>query len=86
MKIDSIITHIISLVTLFAVYHKYIFSLIEKRGENLKNELDKKLNREDWEHEKELFLKLYSDSNKNVIDSLRRIEKRITRIEDKLMN
>lgn len=86
MKISDVITHIISLVTLLGVYHKYMFSLLEKRSENLRKELDKKLDKDDWEHEKELFLKLHSDSTKNVIDGIRRIEKRISRIEDRLMN
>lgn len=40
---------------------------------------------EEWEREKELFLKLQSNNTKSLVEALERIDKRIGRIEEKLM-
>lgn len=74
MEIDNILKITLSLIALGVGYHKYMLSLLEK-----------KIDKEVWEREKNLFLRLQSESGKALNDSLCRIENRIARIEEKLM-
>lgn len=62
------------IVALFIGYHKFILSL-----------LDRKLDKEIWERERKLLERIEEENRKNLIEGLRRIEERITRIEEKLM-
>ena len=59
---------------------------LDRTNERFERELNKKINLEEWEREKELFLKLQSNNTKSLVEALERIDKRIGRIEEKLMN
>lgn len=85
MEIDSIIKSIFSIFAFGVGYHKYIISVLERRSRELEDKIEKKIDKEVWEREKNLFLKLQTESNKTLADSLRRIEDRIERIEERLM-
>lgn len=61
-------------LAVFFGYHKFILSL-----------LDRKIDKEIWEREKKLLERLEEENRKNLIEGLRRIEERISRIEEKLM-
>lgn len=84
MSIEDI-KNIIYFFTLLGVYHRYMLSLLEKTNIRLEDELNRKINLDEWEREKELFLKLQSSNTKSLIEALERIDKRIGRIEEKLM-
>ena len=85
MEIDIIKTTL-SILAFGVGYHKYMLSLLENKSRNLEEKIEKKIDKEVWEREKNLFLKLQTESNKNLADSLKRIDERIGRIEEKLMN
>ena len=84
MNIEDI-KNIIYFFTLLGVYHRYMLSLLEKTNIRLEDELNRKINLDEWEREKGLFLKLQSSNVKSLIEALDRIDKRIGRIEEKLM-
>lgn len=86
MELEGIIKNIISFLTMLGVYHRYMISLLDRTNERFERELNKKINLEEWEREKELFLKLQSNNTKSLVEALERIDKRIGRIEEKLMN
>lgn len=86
MELEGIIKNLISFLTMLGVYHRYIISLLDRTNERFERELNKKINLEEWEREKELFLKLQSNNTKSLVEALERIDKRIGRIEEKLMN
>ncbi|MCI6382519.1 MAG: hypothetical protein MR824_08240 [Fusobacterium mortiferum] len=85
MELDIIKTTL-SILAFGVGYHKYMLSLLENKSRNLEEKIEKKIDKEVWEREKNLFLKLQTESNKNLADSLKRIDERIGRIEEKLMN
>ena len=85
MEIDIIKTTL-SILAFGVGYHKYMLSLLENKSRNLEEKIEKKIDKEVWEREKNLFLKLQAESNKNLADSLKRIDERIGRIEERLMN
>lgn len=85
MELDIIKTTL-SILAFGVGYHKYMFSLLENKSRSLEEKIEKKIDKEVWEREKNLFLKLQTESNKNLADSLKRIDERIGRIEEKLMN
>ena len=85
MELDIIKTTL-SVLAFGVGYHKYMLSLLENKSRNLEEKIEKKIDKEVWEREKNLFLKLQAESNKNLADSLKRIDERIGRIEEKLMN
>lgn len=85
MEIDIIKTTL-SILAFGVGYHKYMLSLLENKSRSLEEKIEKKIDKEVWEREKNLFLKLQTESNKNLADSLKRIDERIGRIEKKLMN
>ena len=62
------------IVALFIGYHKFIFSL-----------LDRKIDKEIWEREKKLLERLEEENRRNMVDGIKRIEERMVRIEEKLM-
>lgn len=86
MELEGIIKNLISFLTMLGVYHRYMISLLDRTNERFERELNKKINLEEWEREKELFLKLQSNNTKSLVEALERIDKRIGRIEEKLMN
>ena len=85
MELDSIIKITLSILAFVVAYHKYMLSLLENKSKELESRIEKKIDKEVWEREKNLFLKLQTESNKNMADSLKRIEERIGRIEERLM-
>ena len=85
MELEGIIKNLISFLTMLGVYHRYMISLLDRTNERFERELNKKINLEEWEREKELFLKLQSNNTKSLVEVLERIDKRIGRIEEKLM-
>ena len=85
MEIDIIKTTL-SILAFGVGYHKYMLSLLENKSRSLEEKIEKKIDKEVWEREKNLFLKLQTESNKNLADSLKRIDERIGRIEERLMN
>lgn len=85
MELDIIKTTL-SILAFGVGYHKYMLSLLENKSRSLEKKIEKKIDKEVWEREKNLFLKLQTESNKNLADSLKRIDERIGRIEEKLMN
>lgn len=85
MEIDSIIKSIFSIFAFGVGYHKYIISVLERRSRELEDKIEKKIDKEVWEREKNLFLKLQAESNKALNDSLSKIDCRIARIEERLM-
>lgn len=86
MELEGIIKNLISFLTMLGVYHRYMISLLDRTNERFERELNKKINLEEWKREKELFLKLQSNNTKSLVEALERIDKRIGRIEEKLMN
>lgn len=84
MELDIIKTTL-SILAFGVGYHKYMLSLLENKSRNLEEKIEKKIDKEVWEREKNLFLKLQTESNKNLADSLKRIDERIGRIEERLM-
>lgn len=85
MELEGIIKNIISFLTMLGVYHRYMITLLDRANERIERELNKKINLEEWEREKELFLKLQSNNTKSLVEALERIDKHIGRIEEKLM-
>lgn len=85
MELEGIIKNLISFLTMLGVYHRYMISLLDRTNERFERELNKKINLEEWEREKKLFLKLQSNNTKSLVEALERIDKRIGRIEEKLM-
>ena len=85
MELDIIKTTL-SILAFGVGYHKYMLSLLENKSRSLEEKIEKKIDKEVWEREKNLFLKLQTESNKNLADSLKMIDERIGRIEEKLMN
>ncbi len=85
MELNDTIKNIISFLTMLGVYHRYMISLLDRTNERIERGLNKKINLEEWEREKELFLKLQSNNTKSLVEALERIDKRIGRIEEKLM-
>lgn len=85
MELNDTIKNIISFLTMLGVYHRYMISLLDRANEKIERELNKKINLEEWEREKELFLKIQSNNTKSLVEALERIDKRIGRIEEKLM-
>ena len=85
MELEGIIKNIISFLTMLGVYHRYMITLLDRANERIERELNKKINLKEWEREKELFLKLQSNNTKSLVEALERIDKRIGRIEEKLM-
>lgn len=85
MELDNIIKTTLSVLAFGVGYHKYMLSLLENKSRRLEEKIEKKIDKEVWEREKNLFLKLQTESNKTLADSLRRIEDRIGRIEERLM-
>lgn len=85
MELEGIIKNLISFLTMLGVYHRYMISLLDRTNERFERELNKKINLEEWEREKELFLKLQSNNTKSLVEALERIDKHIGRIEEKLM-
>ena len=85
MELNDTIKNIISFLTMLGVYHRYMISLLDRTNERIEKGLSKKINLEEWEREKELFLKLQSNNTKSLVEALERIDKRIGRIEEKLM-
>ena len=85
MELEGIIKNLISFLTMLGVYHRYMISLLDRTNERFERELNKKINLEEWEREKELFLILQSNNTKSLVEALERIDKRIGRIEEKLM-
>lgn len=81
MELEGIIKNLISFLTMLGVYHRYMISLLDRANERF----ERKINLEEWEREKELFLKLQSNNTKSLVEALERIDKRIGRIEEKLM-
>ena len=61
-------------LAIFIGYHKFILSL-----------LDRKIDKEIWEREKKLLERLEEENRRNMLDGIKRIEKRMVRIEEKLM-
>ena len=82
----DIIKTTLSILAFGVGYHKYMLSLLENKSRSLEEKIEKKIDKEVWEREKNLFLKLQTESNKNLADSLKRIDESIGRIEEKLMN
>ena len=85
MELEGIIKNIISFLTMLGGYHRYMITLLDRANERIERELNKKINLKEWEREKELFLKLQSNNTKSLVEALERIDKRIGRIEEKLM-
>ncbi len=85
MELDIIKTTL-SILAFGVGYHKYMLSLLENKSRSLEGKREKKVDKGVWEREKNLFLKLQTESNKNLADSLKRIDERIGRIEERLMN
>ena len=85
MGIENFIKITFSILAFGIGYHKYMLSLLEARRKELENRIEKKIDKEVWEREKNLFLKLQTESNKSLADSLNKIDNRIARIEEKLM-
>lgn len=85
MELDNIIKTILSILAFVVAYHKYMLSLLDNKSKELESRIEKKIDKEVWEREKNLFLKLQTESNKTLADSLKRIEERIGRIEERLM-
>lgn len=85
MELDNIIKTILSILAFVVAYHKYMISLLENKSKELETRIEKKIDKEVWEREKNLFLKLQTESNKTLADSLKRIDERIGRIEERLM-
>ncbi len=85
MHIDNVIKTTLSILAFVVGYHKYMLSLLESRSRELEEKIEKKIDKEVWEREKNLFLKLQAESNKTLVESLRKIEERIGRIEERLM-
>ena len=83
MELDIIKTTL-SVLAFGVGYHKYMLSLLENKSRSLEEKIEKKIDKEVWEREKNLFLKLQAESNKNLADSLKRIDERIGRIEEML--
>ena len=77
MELEGIIKNLISFLTMLGVYHRYMISLLDRANERFERELNKKINLEEWEREKELFLKLRSNNTKSLVEALERIDKRI---------
>ena len=65
MELEGIIKNLISFLTMLGVYHRYMISLLDRANERFERELNKKINLEEWEREKELFLKLQSNNTKS---------------------
>lgn len=85
MELNDTIKNILSFLTMLGIYHRYMISLLDRTNERIERGLNKKINLEEWEREKELFLKLQSNNTKSLVEALERIDKRIGRIEEKLM-
>lgn len=85
MELDNIIKITLSIFAFGVGYHKYMLSLLEARRKELENRIEKKIDKEVWERERNLFSKLQTENIKNLSDSLNRIDSRIARIEEKLM-
>ena len=85
MELDVIKTTL-SILAFGVGYHKYMLSLLENKSRSLEEKIEKKIDKEVWEREKNLFLKLQTESNKNLADSLKRIDESIGRIHERLMN
>lgn len=85
MELNDTIKNILSFLTMLGVYHRYMVSLLDRVNERIERELNKKINLEEWGREKELFLKIQSNNTKSLVEALERIDKRIGRIEEKLM-
>lgn len=85
MELDNVIKTTLSVLAFGVGYHKYMLSLLENKSRDLEEKIEKKIDKEVWEREKNLFLKLQADSTKSLADSLNRIEERIGRIEERLM-
>lgn len=85
MELDNIIKTILSILAFGVGYHKYMLSLLDNKSKELESRIEKKIDKEVWEREKNLFLKLQTESNKTLADSLKRIDERIGRIEERLM-
>lgn len=86
MELNNIVKTTLSVLAFGVGYHKYMLSLLELRTKALEERIDKKIDKEVWEREKSLFLNLQAENNKNLADSLNRIDGRIARIEQKLMD
>ncbi len=86
MHIDNVIKTTLSILAFVVGYHKYMLSLLESRSRELEEKIEKKIDKEVWKREKNLFLNLQAENNKNLADSLNRIDGRIARIEQKLMD